>query len=153
MQVEEEIFIVHREHAASLTQLADQQEQIDSLTLLVEELRKVVANLSPMSSAAGLHEILSLPTQPTQLSGWSPTPLALASTTILEEVGTSATTSRLPSLAPPPPVDTVPPVTFATPVTCWDLVLASKMLAISITPAVDSADMETEVEGDGMHID
>ena len=153
VQVKEEIFIVHREHAASLTQLANQREQIDLLTLLVEELRKVVANLSPMSSAVEPHNILSLPTQPTQLSGWSPTPLALASTTILEEVGTSATTSQLPSPAPPPPVDTVPPVTSATPATCWDLVLASWMPAISITPVVDSANMETEVEGDGMHID
>ena len=142
VQVEEEIFIIHREHATSLTQLADQREQIDSLTLLVEELRKVVANLSPMSSAVGPYEILSLLTQPTQLSGQSPTPLALASTT-----------SWLPSPAPPPPVDTVPPVTSATPATCWDLVLASQMPAISITLAVDSADMETKVEGDSMHID
>ena len=49
MQVEEEIFIVRREHAASLMQLANQREQIDSLTLIVEELQKVVANLSPMT--------------------------------------------------------------------------------------------------------
>ena len=153
VQVEEEIFIVRREHAASLTQLANQQEQIDSLTLIVEELRKVVANLSPMSPAPGLQETLSFPTQPTQLSGWSPTPLALALTTVLEKVGTSATTSWLPSPAPPPPIDAAPPVTSAIPETCWDLVLASCMVAISITPPVDSADMDTQLEGDGMHVD
>ena len=45
MQVEKEIFIVRREHAASLTQLANQQEQIDSLTLIVEELWKVVVRV------------------------------------------------------------------------------------------------------------
>ena len=45
VQVEEEIFIVHREHAASLTQLANQREQIDSLTLIVEELWKVVVRV------------------------------------------------------------------------------------------------------------
>ena len=95
MQVKEEIFIVRREHAVSLTQLANQREQIDSLTLIVEELQKVVSNLSPMTPAPGPQDTLSFPTQPTQLSGQSPTPLALASTTVLEEVGTSATTSRL----------------------------------------------------------
>ncbi|KIM69294.1 hypothetical protein SCLCIDRAFT_19901 [Scleroderma citrinum Foug A] len=145
VQVEEEIFIVRREHAALLTQLANQREQIDSLTLIVEELWKVVANLSPMTPAPGLQDALSFPTQPT--------PLALASTTVLEEVGTSATTSRLPSPAPPPPIDAAPPVTSAIPETCWDLVLASWMLAISITPPVDSPDMETQLEGDGMHVD
>ena len=153
VQVEEDIFIVRREHAALLMQLANQWEQIDSLTLIVEELRKVVANLSPMTPAPGLQDALSFPTQPTQLSGRSPTPLALASTTVLEEVGTSATTSRLPSPPPPPPVDAAPPVTSAIPETCWDLVLASRMPAISITPPVDSSNMETQLEGDGMHVD
>ncbi|KIM51195.1 hypothetical protein SCLCIDRAFT_33641 [Scleroderma citrinum Foug A] len=148
VQVEEEIFIVHREHAVSLTQLANQREQIDSLTLIVEELRKVVANLSPMTPAPGPQDTLSFPTQPTQLSGQSPTPLALASTTVLEEVRTSATTSWLPSPAPPPPIDAPPPVTSAIPETCWDLVLASWMPAISITPPVDSPNMETQLEGD-----
>ena len=60
---------------------------------------------------------------------------------------------RLPSPAPPPPVDAPPPVTSAIPETCWDLVLASQMPAISITPPVDSPDMETQLEGDGMHVD
>ncbi|KIM63290.1 hypothetical protein SCLCIDRAFT_24417 [Scleroderma citrinum Foug A] len=96
----------------------------------------------------GPQDTLSFPTQPTQLSGQSPTPLALASTTVLEEVRTSATTSWLPSLAPPPPIDAAPPVTSAIPETCWDLVLASQMLAISITLPVDSPDMETQLEGD-----
>ena len=45
VQVEEEIFIVRREHAASLMQLANQWEQIDSLTLIVEELWKVVVRV------------------------------------------------------------------------------------------------------------
>ena len=45
VQVEKEIFIVRREHAASLTQLANQWEQIDSLTLIVEELWKVVVRV------------------------------------------------------------------------------------------------------------
>ena len=153
VQVEEEIFIVHREHAVLLTQLANQWEQNDPLTLIVEELQKVVANLSPMTPAPGPQDTLSFPTQPTQLSGRSPTPLALASTTVLEEVGTSATTSRLPSPPPPPPIDAAPPVTSAIPETCWDLVLASRMPAISITPPVDSPNMETQLEGDGMHVD
>ena len=67
VQVKEEIFIVRREHATSLTQLANQREQIDSLTLIVEELWKVVANLSLMTPAPRLQDALSFPTQPTQL--------------------------------------------------------------------------------------
>ena len=153
VQVEEELFIVRREHAASLTQLANQQEQIESLTIIVEELRRVVASSSPMSSEIGPQKSPSFLISPAELSTWSHSPLELASTTALEEVRSSATTSWLASPAPPPPVDAGPQVLSASPATSWDLVLASWMLVISITPAVDGVDMETHAEGDGMHID
>ena len=153
VQVEEELFIVWREHAISLTQLANQQEQIESLTIIVEELRRVVASSSLMSSEIGPQKSLSFPISPAEPSTRSCSPLELASTTTLEEVRSSATTSWLASPAPPPPVDAGPQVPSASPATSWDLVLASQMPAISITLAVDGIDMETHAEGDGMHID
>ena len=67
-QVEEELFIVQREHAASLTQLANQQEQIESLTIIVEELRRVVASSSPMSSEIGPQKSPSFPISPLQVT-------------------------------------------------------------------------------------
>ena len=68
VQVEEELFIVWREHAISLTQLANQQEQIESLTIIVEELRRVVASSSPMSSEIRPQKSLSFPISPLQVT-------------------------------------------------------------------------------------
>ena len=154
VQVEEEIFIIHREHAVSLMQLANQWEQIDSLTLIVEELRKVVANLSPMTPAPGPQDALSFPTQPPSCQVGHPPHLLWLPPQSWKRLGLLPPPHGCPHWHLPHLLMHPPPVTSAILETCWDLVLASRMLTISITPPVDSPDMETQLEGDGtMHVD
>jgi len=182
--VEEELFLVRREHAGMLKELANVREHVGSLTIIVEELRRLVAtNLgvsqemqdtpsnspgtpshslgtpshppSTPSQSLGtpsdhhlLDHALSLSAPPCPHGNRSLSPLDLAQTTMVRELTASPGPTHLPSPAPlSAPSDSSPGSA-----TCWDLDLASRMLAITITPP-DVAITESRVEGDNMIVD
>jgi len=168
--VEEELFLVRREHAGKLKELANVCEHVGSLTVIVEELRRLVAtNLGvsqemqdTLSNSPGtpshslgtpsdqhlLDHAPSLSAPPCPHSNRSLSPLDLAQTNMVRELTASPGPTHLPSPAPlSAPLDSSPRSA-----TCWDLDLASCMPAITITPP-DVAITESQVEGDNMIVD